>query len=181
VVGCARHTGPCDACALRSFALAAAGMRAPEMCQCVAGAEDTADSNCSLCAAGSFQPCDLSHKREHAAKYSDACEALVVGLGERNAASAMRCELCTANFYSEAPGADSCSACPANASSPAGSEARREGLEERGALALPLQRGVYRRGRQRVRHVPARLLLQRQPDAPVSLVQQLARRLGQRR
>ena len=118
------NAGPCDACAVRSFAMADAGMRSPDMCQCVAGAEGTADNNCSLCAAGSFQPCDFSQRRAHSARHNASCMAQATALGNRSAATTMRCEPCPPNFYSDASGADSCSACPANASSPARSEAR---------------------------------------------------------
>jgi len=77
-----------------------------------------------LCAAGSFQPCDFSFKREHAAEHSASCAAHLGGLEERSAARATRCELCQANFYSDAPGAASCNACPFNASSATGSDSR---------------------------------------------------------
>jgi len=121
------NTGPCDACAERSFALAEAGMRSPDMCQCVAGAEGSADRNCSLCATGSFRLCDFSQRRAHAAEHSTACAALhngLDGLVGRSEATAVRCALCPANFYSDAPGAASCAACLGNASSAAGCDSR---------------------------------------------------------
>jgi len=117
------NAGPCDACAVRSFALAAGGMVAPEMCQCTAGAEGSSDRNCSLCAAGSFQSCD-SQKRAHAAEHNATCMARALALGNRAVATATRCEPCPANFYSGASGASSCAACPANASSATGSDSR---------------------------------------------------------
>ena len=118
------NPGPCIACATNSFAMSAAGMRAADMCQCVAGAEGLADSNCSLCAAGSFQPCDFSHEQAHAAEHSAACAALFFSMGERSEATVTRCELCPANFYSDSPGTESCAACPDNASSASGSDSR---------------------------------------------------------
>jgi len=102
-------------------------MRAPDMCQCVACAEGSADRNCSLFAVGSFQPCDFSHGQAHAAKHSAACAALhegLDGLVGRGEATAVRCAPCPANTYSDASGADSCTACPVNASSAARSESR---------------------------------------------------------
>jgi len=118
------NPGPCIACAAHSFAVSAAGMRAADRCQCVAGAEGRADSNCSLCAAGSFQPCDFSQRRAHAAEHSTACMAQAAALGNSTAATAQRCEPCPPNFYSDAAGAVSCTACPANASSATGSASR---------------------------------------------------------
>jgi len=116
--------GPCSACAANSFAIAAEEMSSAGMCQCVAGAEGLADRNCSLCAAGSFQPCDFSHQQAHAAMHSASCALLLSSMGVRSAATATRCEPCPANFYSDAPGAASCIACPGNASSAAGSDSR---------------------------------------------------------
>jgi len=118
------NPGPCETCAERSFALAAAAMSDAEMCQCVAGAEGRADRNCSLCAAGWFQPCDFSHQQAHAAEHSASCALLLSSMGVRGAATPTRCEPCPANFYSDAPGAASCTACPGNASSAAGSDSR---------------------------------------------------------
>jgi len=118
------NSGPCDECAVHSFALAQAGMLSADMCQCVAGAEGTADHNCSLCAAGSFQPCDFSVGRRHAAQHNTTCLARQEALSNKTEASIMRCELCAANYYSDTPGASSCVACPANASSAVGSESR---------------------------------------------------------
>ena len=115
---------PCEECAVHSFAIVAEEMSSAEMCQCVAGAKGLADRNCSLCAAGSFQPCDLSLQCAHAAEHSASCAALLGGLEERSEATATRCELCPANFYSDAQGAASCNACPANASSATGSGSR---------------------------------------------------------
>jgi hypothetical protein len=118
------NTGPCEQCAPHSFALVAEAMSNAEMCQCVAGAEGRADRNCTLCPTGSFQPCDLSQKREHAEGQGTACDAVLAGLHNRSSASVSQCQLCPANFYSDATGAVSCSACPGNASSTAGSVTR---------------------------------------------------------
>jgi len=118
------NPGPCIACATHSFAMSDVAMRAADMCQCVAGAEGRGDSNCSLCTAGSFQPCDLSQKREHAEGQTAVCDDVLAGLDNRSSATLSRCELCPANFYSDEAGAVACSACPANASSSAGSATR---------------------------------------------------------
>jgi hypothetical protein len=118
------NTGPCEQCAPHSFALVAEAMSNAEMCQCVAGAEGRADRNCSLCAAGLFQPCDFSARREHAVDHNATCVARALAAVDGAAASPTRCAPCPANFYSDAPGAASCTACPGNASSAVGSDSR---------------------------------------------------------
>jgi len=115
------NPGPCQPCAAHSFAMADAGMRGPEMCQCVQGAEGSSDSACALCAPGSFQPCDLSVLRNHAGAH---CADLALGLGARDSATAMTCTLCPADSYSVAHGAAACSACPGNSSSAPGGNDR---------------------------------------------------------
>ena len=112
------NAGPCQQCAVHSFAMAESGMRGPEMCQCVQGTEGSFDGACALCAPGSFQPCDLSLGAEHAGAH---CAAVVTGLGARTAATAVSCTPCPADTYSDAHGAVACSACPGNASSAPGS------------------------------------------------------------
>ena len=121
------NAGPCEDCAQHSFALAAVAMSHAGLCQCGAGAEGAADRNCSLCAAGLFQPCDFSAGRAHAAEHIATCEARALAIDTADAtdgaaARPTRCEACPANFYSDAAGAANCTACPANASSAAGSD-----------------------------------------------------------
>jgi len=84
------NPGPCIACATHSFAMSDVAMRVPDMCQCVAGAEGRGDRNCSLCAAGSFQPCDLSQKREHTEGHTAACDAVLAGLDNRSSAGVIQ-------------------------------------------------------------------------------------------
>jgi len=112
------NAGPCAECAPRSYALQEAGMRGPELCQCVQGAQGIADSGCGLCAPGSFQPCDFSLRRNHAGTH---CAGELSGLGVLAVARPVACAPCAADTYSDAHGAVACSACPGNSSSGPGS------------------------------------------------------------
>ena len=112
------NAGPCAQCAPRSYALQEAGMRGPELCQCVQGAQGISDSGCALCAPGSFQPCDFSLRRNHT---GTQCAGQLSGLGVLASAYPVACAPCEADTYSDAHGAVACTACPGNSSSGPGS------------------------------------------------------------
>lgn len=96
-------TTECTPCAENSEAVTDQSvLTGPHMCQCVAGAEGTHHTNCTLCSIGKFQPLDLT--------YSNASEA-----------QPTRCENCPVDTYMPDIGYAECIGCPHNSSSPAAS------------------------------------------------------------
>ena len=99
----------CTPCAEHSRAATSAPLANPAQCQCVPGAEGGFHEDCALCAAGKFQPLDLTFN----------------GTGQTGAASAVAtvCQPCAENHFQPQSGATACVPCHANSSSGAGSDA----------------------------------------------------------
>lgn len=104
-------TTACTPCAQNSQAVTdQAVLTGPHMCQCVAGAQGTYHTNCSLCPAGKFQPLDLTYS-------NTSFNAL-----HASEAQPTVCQPCFEGYYMPASGYAECVQCPRNSSSPAGSD-----------------------------------------------------------
>ena len=99
----------CTPCEEHCRAATRTPIASPEQCQCVPGAEGGFHEDCALCAAGKFQPLDLTFN----------------GTGQTGAASAVAtvCQPCAENHFQPQSGATACVPCHANSSSGAGSDA----------------------------------------------------------